>query len=117
MKLEDYLQGRDKVNANEVLIDGQETRTSTNFPIVPTKIVQEAFIANLTYSSDGINQVGISIPLIRQSTDHKSIIPGFDQFNISSSGLGISYSGLVTSGVEHKITYSIGISLPTGSIS
>jgi hypothetical protein len=47
MKLEGYLQGRDKVAANEVLFDGQETRTSTNFPIVPTTIVQEAFIAKL----------------------------------------------------------------------
>jgi hypothetical protein len=89
MKLEGYLQGRDKVAANEVLFDGQETRTSTNFPIVRLQLCK------------------------------KPLLPSYDEFNISSSGLGdigISYSGLVTNGDEHKITYSIGISLPTGSI-
>jgi len=119
MRLEGYLDGRDSVENNQVLFDGSQARTTKNFPIVPTTILQEAFIINVSYSLDAINQIAISIPVIRQSTDHISIVPNYNEFNISSSGMGdivLHYSGLMTRRIDYKLSYSLGLSLPLGSI-
>lgn len=119
MRLEGYQQGSDKLTLDEVLFDGREQRTARNFPIVPTVIFQEAIVTNVSYNLDRANQLAISIPFIKQDTDHISIIPSYDKFNISSSGVGdisVSYSRLVEKWGDQHLSYSFGVSLPTGSI-
>lgn len=117
--LEGYLDGTTELSNDDVLFDGNETRTDKNFPVLPTVIRQEAYIGNIRYLLDPEKSVSISIPYIKQSTDHESIIPGYDEFNISSAGLGdvtVNYSGLVSRWGSKKITFSAGVSIPTGSI-
>ena len=56
---------------------------------------------------------------IYQNTDHKSVIPGFDEFTISSSGIGdisLTASRPVWRRSQHFVVASVGVSLPIGSI-
>jgi hypothetical protein len=69
------------------------------------------------YSSD--LTLRLSVPYIKQSSDHISIVPGYDEFNISSSGLGdivtfADYTFLKT--VNSRWRAGVGLSVPTGSI-
>ena len=117
--LDGYLNGSSKVSNQDVLYDGSEERTDKNFPILPTVISQEAYITSISYFFDPEQSISLSIPYIIQSTDHDSIIPNYDHFNISSDGIGditVNYSALLTSWEDKKVTFSVGISVPTGSI-
>jgi len=114
-----YLDGSSKVSKQDVLFDGVEARTNKNFPILPTVISQEVYIGNISYFLSPEKSISVSIPYIIQSTDHDSIVPDYDHFNISSDGLGditLNYSALLSSWKNKKITFSAGISVPSGSI-
>jgi len=114
-----YLNGSSRVSNDEVLFDGSEARTDDNYPVLPTVIKQEAYIANVSYFFNADQSVSVSLPYIIQSTDHESIVPGYDEFNISSDGIGditVNYSGLVHHWGEDKLTFSVGVSIPSGSI-
>jgi hypothetical protein len=117
--LNGYLEGSQKLTHDEVLFDGNEPRTNKNFPVLPTKIKQEAFIANVTYSLTAEQSISFSLPYIIQSTDHLSIVPNYAGFNISSGSLGditVNYSMLLNRWDNKKLSFSAGISMPSGSI-
>lgn len=59
------------------------------------------------------------LPFIYQETDHVSVVPGFDEFLISSSGIGdisLSASYPVWNSTSQFLLAIAGISLPVGSI-
>lgn len=118
-KQDGYLKGSKSISNDEVLFDGNEPRTDDNYPILPTVIKQEAYIANVSYFFNADQSLSVSLPYIIQSTDHDSIVPNYDEFNISSDGIGditVNYSALVKNWGEDKLTFSIGVSIPSGSI-
>jgi len=119
MKFDGYRSGTQSLSNDEVLFDGVEARTERNFPVLPTVIIQQAYIANLSYQVDSSQSFSINLPLIKQSTDHISIVPGYDEFNISTSGIGdvsVSYQKVLKKWNSQQLNYSFGISIPTGSI-
>ena len=63
--------------------------------------------------------VSLLLPFIRQETDHVAIQAGFEQFTISSEGVGdisLSVSRPLWRSESHYIMGNLGLSLPTGSI-
>lgn len=115
-----YLDGTTDLSLDDVLFTpGQETRTALNFPVVPTVIDQQATILGIGYKLSSEWRVQASFPRIRQSTDHISIVPNYEEFVITSSGMGdvvLTASHLVSSQTTHQWWLSAGVSLPTGSI-
>ncbi len=114
-----YLKGIDKISNDEILFDGSEQRTDENFPVVPTVIKQEAYIVTLSYIYENSDSISISIPLIRQSTDHISIVPGYDFFTLKSEGLGdivFNYHRNVNHWNKQQLKIFVGLSIPSGSI-
>lgn len=116
---DDYYINSSRVTYDDVLFSpGQEARTDKNYPVVPTKIRQEITALQLAYDlSDDITLRG-QIPLVHQSTDHISVIPGYDEFNISSNGLGdvVFLADTVLSKTMNSAWRAGGgISFPTGS--
>lgn len=91
----------------------------TTYPILQQEIVQEAHTFKLAYDFARWGSVSLVTPYIRQSTDHKSIVPGFSNFTIESDGIGdISLMGTVLAFERelHAIRVSAGVSFPAGSI-
>ncbi len=118
-KVEGYLDGSTKLSKSDVLFDGVEPRTLDNYPVLPTVITQETYIINASYYFDAEQSVSLSIPYIFQSTDHESIVPGYDEFNISSEGVGditVNYSNVLARWQRSKLSVQVGVSLPLGSI-
>ena len=116
---EQHYVGTQKRSYQQVLWTPGEARTTENYPVVPTEIRQEvqALLVGYDYSSD--LTLRLSVPYIKQSSDHISIVPGYDEFNISSSGLGdivtfADYTFLKT--VNSRWRAGVGLSVPTGSI-
>lgn len=118
--LEGYKSGTDSLSYDEVLfVPGTETRTDKNYPIVPTLIEQESFVLNLAVGLDSTSTFSASIPYIKQNTDHISIVPGYDHFNIASDGLGditFNYQSRFYQCGNKSLYLSLGVSFPTGSI-
>ena len=89
------------------------------FPVLPTRIVQEAHVFQLGYDLPGRTSVAFSVPYIRQSTDHVSVVPGYAAFNIMSNGIGdvsATFSHQVMQRQRRSVSWTIGASLPSGSI-
>ena len=108
------------VSLDDVLFSpGEEPRTTSNFPVVPTIIDQYAKIVQLGYQVNERLKLGIQVPFIYQKTDHISVVPGYDNFVISSSGLGdiaLSASYALQDNSDFSWWVTAGVSLPTGSI-
>jgi hypothetical protein len=119
-EFEGYLDGTQDLNFEDVLWNGpSELRTSKNFPVLPTVISQQAHILALGYQFDRHWSGQISIPYIKQKTDHISIVDNYDFFVIETDGLGdtavsASYSWQNATASTWRISF--GLSLPTGSI-
>jgi hypothetical protein len=116
-----YLDGTKSLSNDEVLWDApnMEPRTDKNFPVVPTVITQEAAVFALGYKLSNQWLVSALAPYIKQETDHISIVPGYNNFNIKTSGIGdISVVALYNWLNSNKGVwgFSFGVSLPTGSI-
>ncbi|WP_025255060.1 hypothetical protein [Alteromonas sp. ALT199] len=115
-----YMIDDSDVSLDEVLFSpGEEPRTEENFPVVPTVINQYAKIVQIGYQVSSNIKLGIQIPLIRQETDHVSVVPGYDEFLISSEGLGdvvVTGHYEFASNENYSIWLSGGISFPSGSI-
>ena len=89
------------------------------FPVLPTRIVQEAHVFQLGYDLPGRTSIAFSVPYIRQSTDHVSVVPGYAAFNIMSNGIGdvsATLSHRVMQRQRRNVSLTIGASLPSGSI-
>ena len=115
-----YFINGSKVSYDDVLFSpGEEPRTDKNYPVVPTEIRQEVTAVQIAFDfSDDVTLRG-QIPLVHQSTDHISIIPGYDEFNISSNGLGdiVFIADKIISRSPNSVwRIGGGVSFPTGSI-
>ncbi|MFT5334289.1 MAG: hypothetical protein ACI9GB_002196 [Halioglobus sp.] len=117
---EDYLDGSSKLSIDEVLfVPGQTARTDKNFPVVPTRIKQEVHALSLSYDASEAWTAAITLPYVKQSTDHISILPGYSRVNITSKGVGdtalvAQYRFAETLSSRWKLGF--GLSVPTGSI-
>lgn len=115
-----YLQGDDSLTLDEVLfVPGTEARSDSNFPVVPTVITQEVTLLALSYEWSSDWHLNLALPYIKQATDHISIVPGYDEFLIESSGAGdvtLSANHRIVTQPHHHWWFSLGVNFPTGSI-
>lgn len=119
MRLDGYKRNTNDLSFDEVLFTPGETRTNENFPVVPTEITQEAIVASLHYSVDSKSSIVVSLPYIKQGTDHISSVDSYENFLIISEGIGDlsgNYSRLFKRWEQQTLTWSLGLSAPTGSI-
>lgn len=121
IEIEGYKKGNTNLSNNEVLWDNisGEARTDENFPVLPTQIHQNVQLFNAAYRLTQKTNLQVSAPYILQSTDHISIVPGYDNFVIDSKGLGdttLTLSHNIAKTESTQLRISAGISLPTGSI-
>ena len=120
LKLDGYKRGSSNISDEEILfVPTAGPRTESNFPILPKVITQSVFIGSLSYKINDNSNVSVNIPYIKQSTDHISIVPGFSAFTLNSSGIGdltVNYSNIFMYSENNQLSYSIGLSMPTGSI-
>lgn len=89
------------------------------FPVLPTRIVQQAHTFTLSYEVLDDTVLSLVVPTIKQHTDHISIVPGFAAFRIASDGLGdvaASASRRFWQSPAGQFHATAGISAPTGSI-
>jgi hypothetical protein len=121
-EFEDFLDGDNRVSEDEVLWSGPnsgEPRTDKNFPVVPGKITQTAYILSVGYAFDDRWRGHITVPYIEQNTDHISIVPNYATFEIDSSGVGdavVSASYKLSDTERANWWLTVGLSIPTGSI-
>ncbi|BFM17286.1 hypothetical protein R50073_34690 [Maricurvus nonylphenolicus] len=118
LTLDGYQDGDSKIAKSELLWRPGQTRSQDNYPVLPTEITQQVHLLAAAYQSDGWG-LTLSLPYIKQSTDHISSIPGYDKFTIHSEGLGDvsvvgSYS--LSQTLLSNWTLTAGLSFPTGSI-
>lgn len=115
-----YKNGTSNLSQDEVLWRGPgNPRTNENFPVLPTNISQQVHIFRIGRTLTTKTRLSLTIPMIRQSTDHISIVPGYGNFIIKSEGLGD-----IKVGIQHRIeidwpgniSLNAGLSVPTGSI-
>lgn len=121
VKFDGYMDGTKDLSTDDVLWSktSGEARTDKNFPIVPTVIHQEAIQFKGAYDLSERFILSLSIPYIRQETEHISIVPNFDDFTIVSEGLGdieIAVSWIHQLSHSNNLLINLGLSLPTGSI-
>jgi hypothetical protein len=124
VRFDGYMDGTDDVSINDVLwTPGKELRTDENFPVVPTVITQEAIQFKGAYDLTEQWSLSLSIPYIRQETEHVTDNPNFDpyfeDFTIISEGFGdieLGATWLHRLNQNNSILVNLGLSLPTGSI-
>ena len=117
---EKYYSGTSKVSYDDVLFTpGEDARTKNNYPVVPTDIRQEVHALRVAYDLRPDLTLRAQLPFVSQSTDHISIIPGYDAFNISSEGMGdvvFLADGTLAQNINSSWRLGAGVSMPTGSI-
>lgn len=119
LTLRGYQQGSKSLSDEQVQFSPGETRTNENFPILPTIIDQDIALFTLSYAISHADNLIIALPLIRQSTEHRSIVANYPEFTIDSQGLGdftLSYRTRIKHWDNQDLGVSIGFSAPTGSI-
>jgi hypothetical protein len=121
-EFQDFLEGDNRVSEDEVLWSGPksgEPRTDKNFPVVPGKIVQTAYLLSVGYAFNDSWRGHLTVPYLEQKTDHISIVPNYSTFEIESSGLGdvVASGSYKFSDTERSNWWvTAGLSIPTGSI-
>ena len=114
-KFEGYLDGSKSLSFSDV--KGPPSNGSgKTFPVVPTTITQTAHIYSVGYQFNEQWQGHISVPYIKQSTDHLSLVPSYETFTIDTSGIGDTAISASTTLNSESWLLSLGVSLPTGSI-
>ena len=117
---DEYYIGSNSVSYDDVLFSpGLEPRTQNNYPVVPTEIKQEVHALRVAYDLTDAMTVRAQLPMVKQSTDHISIVPGYDAFNISSDGVGdlvVVLDRTITQNLNSVWKAGLGVSVPTGSI-
>ncbi len=112
--------GTEDVPLEQVIFrPGEETHTADNFPVVPLEISQQAHLLEIGFAATQRLGLRLLIPFISQQTDHCSVVPGFESFRISSSGVGdviLSASYPVWNVGSHFLLATAALSLPAGSI-
>ncbi|MDG2048025.1 MAG: hypothetical protein P8J79_12505 [Halioglobus sp.] len=121
-EFKDFLDGDNRVSEDDVLWSGPnsgEARTDKNFPVVPGKITQTAYLISIGYAFDDRWRGHITVPYLEQSTDHISIVPNYSTFKLDSSGVGdtmVSASYRLSDTNRGHWWLTVGLSIPTGSI-
>jgi len=114
-----YQSGTDKLTFDEVQFLPGETRTNSNYPIVPTFIEQKVHAFSLGREITDEMSISVTVPYVMQQTKHISFIAGFEEFEIESSDVGdISLLGqyrFLRAASSHA-SFGLGISFPVGSI-
>jgi hypothetical protein len=117
---DEYYIGSSSVTYEDVLFrPGVDARTENNYPVVPTEITQEVHAIRVGYDLSPATTVRVQLPFVMQSTDHISIVPGYDAFNISSEGIGdmaIVADITLSQSLNSIWKAGAGLSVPTGSI-
>jgi len=117
---DEYYIGSNSVSYDDVLFSpGLEPRTQNNYPVVPTEIKQEVHALRVAYDLTDAMTVRAQLPMVKQSTDHISIVPGYDAFNISSDGVGdlvVVFDRTMSQSLNSVWKAGLGVSVPTGSI-
>ena len=117
---EEYYLGTNRVSYDDVLFSpGVDARTDNNYPVVPTEITQEVHALRVGYDLTEALTVRAQLPFVMQSTDHISIISGYDAFNISSEGVGdiaLVLDSTIRQTLNSSWKIGAGLSMPTGSI-
>jgi hypothetical protein len=115
----EYKIGTTDVSFEDVLFSPGETRTLQNYPVVPTFICQNvnAFSASYAFTDD--TSLNVLVPYISQSTDHISSVPGFNEFRLTTKGVGdiavnVAHSKKLTT--KSRLQVSAGLRIPIGSI-
>ena len=82
---DEYYIGSSSVTYEVVLFrPGVDARTENNYSVVPTEITQEVPAIRVGYDLSPATTLRVQLPFVIQSTDHISIVPGYDAFSISS---------------------------------
>ena len=121
-EFKDFLEGDNRVSEDEILWSGPksgEPRTDKNFPVVPGKIVQTAYLFSVGYAFNDSWRSHLTVPYLEQNTDHISIVPNYSTFEIESSGVGdtvVSASYKLSDSARADWWVTAGLSIPTGSI-
>lgn len=120
-RFDGYRDGSSRLSNETVLFDptAGDVRTNSNFPVIPDSIVQEVHAMNAVVTLTATTSLSVTVPYVRQKTDHISIVPGFAAFTIRSDGLGdvsVSAAYRVWRSRSHQLFLNGGISFPTGSI-
>lgn len=112
--------GTDDVSLEDMIFrPGEETRTRDNFPVVPLEISQQVHLVEIGFDATEALGLRLLIPFVYQETDHCSVVPGFESFIITSSGIGdvnLSASWPVWNDETQFLLVTGGFSLPVGSI-
>ncbi|MGJ8654013.1 MAG: transporter [Opitutaceae bacterium] len=122
VEFDGYKNGRSDLSISDVLWagpDSGEARTNENFPVVPTVIRQKVKQFKGAYDISDQFSVSLSIPYIRQETDHVSIVDDFGDFLIVSEGLGDVEAGVSwfkRLDPNNSLLINFGLSCPSGSI-
>lgn len=118
-RFDEYYINQNSVSYEDVLWRPGEQRTGDNYPVVPTEISQDVHAFLVGYDFSPTITLRASLPFIRQSSDHISIVPGYDAFNITSDGVGDAVflaDFVVARNLNSVWRVGAGISVPTGSI-
>ncbi len=118
-KLDGYRRGTTDFSIDEVLFEPGEERVYHNFPVVPTVIEQDVFTASLSYRHSEHSTLSLTVPFVRQATDHVSSVAAYEQFMIKTDGIGdigLSWRNNFYKDEVCQFSIGLGISLPTGSI-
>lgn len=119
LRLSDYRNDDESLDSQSILVQTGQPRTNQNYPIVPTQAVQRIHSVHIGYQFSDAFRIKFSLPFIEQDTDHISNMAGYENFSISSAGIGdISLLGSwrVFDFASTEWWFSAGVSLPTGSI-
>ena len=119
LRLDGYQMDDRSVGLMDILFTPGEMRTDRNFPVLPTKSTQEVHSLELGYRVNDRLKLSLSVPFIKQDTDHITSIAGIAPFNVASSGLGdISLLSTWYMPINDRSAwqFSGGVSIPTGSI-
>lgn len=116
---EGYRNGSEPLSVEDVLFRPGEARTTTNFPVVPTKMGQRVHLVDVSHDVAPGWRISARVPWVQQRSTHVSIVPGFDTFSLETSGFG-DISLLVTrmskAPADRTSSVAAGVTLPTGSI-
>ncbi|MGJ8641668.1 MAG: transporter [Opitutaceae bacterium] len=119
VEFDGYKNGTKDLSISDVLRSPGEAPTDDNFPVVPTVIRQKVKQFKGAYDLSDRFSLSLSIPYIRQETDHISSVVNFDEFLIVSEGLGDIEAGVSwfkRFDQNSSLLLNLGLSCPTGSI-
>ncbi|MFK8020826.1 MAG: hypothetical protein AB8B86_13740 [Pseudomonadales bacterium] len=118
-RLGGYRSGSRNVANDYVLVMSGEPRLETNYPVLATEIEQTVLTASMSYQLSERDTLSLTVPYVRQKTDHMSVIEDYSSFTIDTEGVGdvgMSWRNQFYRDAICQFSAGVGVSLPTGSI-